>query len=134
MANATPSLQSVYNATEVIPILGTSITEYGTALGIENFNGVVGNNQGLQLGVATFNTVLPSAQQWDENHHPFCRIGANDGDLLVGAMILDDCNREVPCFAEECVCTYYAEDNNGAGYKIREDYLYLVCVPENFEE
>ena len=44
MANATPSLQSVYNATEVIPILGTSITEYGTALGIENFNGVVGNN------------------------------------------------------------------------------------------
>ena len=57
-----------------------------------------------------------------------------DGDLLVGAMILDDCNREVPCFAEECVCTYYAEDNNGAGYKIREDYLYLVCVPENFEE
>ena len=44
MANATPSLQSAYNATEIIPILGTSITEYGTALGIENFNGVVGNN------------------------------------------------------------------------------------------
>ena len=54
--------------------------------------------------------------------------------LLVGVMILDDCNREVPCFAEERICTYYAEDNNGAGYKIREDYLYLVCVPENFEE
>ena len=54
--------------------------------------------------------------------------------LLVGVMILDDCNREVPCFAEERICTYYAEDNNGAGYKTREDYLYLVCVPENFED
>jgi len=41
-------------------------------------------DQGLQLGVATFNTVLPSAQQWDKNHHQFCRIGAYDGDLLVG--------------------------------------------------
>lgn len=44
MANATASLQTAYNATETIPILGTSITEYGVALGIENFNGTVGGN------------------------------------------------------------------------------------------
>ena len=44
MANATPALQAAYNATTTIPILGTSITEYGVALGIENFNGVVGGN------------------------------------------------------------------------------------------
>ncbi len=44
MANATPALQAAYNATEEIPILGTSITEYGVALGIENFNGTVGTN------------------------------------------------------------------------------------------
>jgi len=44
MANATPSLVAAANATETIPILGTSVTEYGVALGIENFSGTVGGN------------------------------------------------------------------------------------------
>ena len=44
MANATPALQAAYNATQTIPILGTSITEYGVALKIDNFNGTVGGN------------------------------------------------------------------------------------------
>ena len=44
MANATPALQAAANATSTIPVLGTSVTEYGVALGINNFNGVVGRN------------------------------------------------------------------------------------------
>lgn len=44
MANATPAVGAAYNATDVIPILGTSVTEYGVALGIENFSGTVGGN------------------------------------------------------------------------------------------
>ena len=44
MANATPALQAAYNATDKIPILGTSITEYGVALGIKDFDGTVGGN------------------------------------------------------------------------------------------
>lgn len=44
MANATPALQAAYAATETIPIMGTSITDYGVALGIENFNGTIGAN------------------------------------------------------------------------------------------
>ncbi|MGN1122248.1 MAG: ABC transporter substrate-binding protein [Eubacteriales bacterium] len=44
MANATPALSAATNATTTIPILGTSITEYGVALGLENFNGTVGGN------------------------------------------------------------------------------------------
>ncbi len=44
MANATPALQAAAAATSDIPILGTSITEYGVALDIANFNGVVGGN------------------------------------------------------------------------------------------
>ena len=44
MANATPALQAAYNATNKIPILGTSITEYGVALGTTLTNGVVGGN------------------------------------------------------------------------------------------
>lgn len=41
IANATPALQAAYNATAEIPILGTSVTEYGVALGIDNFSGTV---------------------------------------------------------------------------------------------
>jgi putative ABC transport system substrate-binding protein len=44
MANATPALTAAVNGTTTIPILGTSITEYGVALGIEDFGGTVGGN------------------------------------------------------------------------------------------
>ncbi len=44
MANATAALQAAYNATSTIPILGTSVTEYGTALNLKDFNGTVGGN------------------------------------------------------------------------------------------
>lgn len=44
LANATPALQAAVAATDEIPILGTSITEYGVALDIEDFNGTVGGN------------------------------------------------------------------------------------------
>ncbi|MDO5121402.1 MAG: ABC transporter substrate-binding protein [Erysipelotrichaceae bacterium] len=44
LANATPALQAAASATDSIPVLGTSITEYGVALGIDDFNGTVGTN------------------------------------------------------------------------------------------
>ena len=44
MANATPAVQAAYNSTSSIPILGTSVTEYGVALNIKDFNGTVGGN------------------------------------------------------------------------------------------
>lgn len=44
MANATPALQAAVAATGDIPVLGTSVTEYGVALGIDDFNGLVGSN------------------------------------------------------------------------------------------
>lgn len=44
LANATPSLQAAVAATSTIPILGTSVTEYGVALDIEDFEGTTGYN------------------------------------------------------------------------------------------
>lgn len=44
MANATPALQAASSCTKDIPILGTSVTEYGVALEIDNFSGTVGGN------------------------------------------------------------------------------------------
>lgn len=44
LANATAALQAAATATTDIPILGTSVTEYGTALQREDFDGTVGGN------------------------------------------------------------------------------------------
>ena len=44
LANATPALQAASAATIDIPILGTSVTEYGVAMGIQDFSGTVGGN------------------------------------------------------------------------------------------
>lgn len=44
LANATPALQAAAAGTYEIPILGTAVTEYGVALDIEDFSGVVGYN------------------------------------------------------------------------------------------
>ncbi len=44
LANATPALQAAAAGTADIPILGTSVTEYGVALEIDDFDGTVGGN------------------------------------------------------------------------------------------
>lgn len=44
LANATAPLQAAASATADIPILGTSITDYATALNIANWTGTVGGN------------------------------------------------------------------------------------------
>ena len=44
MANATPALQAATAATDSIPILGTSVTDYGTALDIADWTGTTGKN------------------------------------------------------------------------------------------
>lgn len=44
LANATGALQAASAATATIPILGTSVTDYGTALSIDNWTGTTGTN------------------------------------------------------------------------------------------
>ncbi len=44
MANATAALQASAAATSTIPILGTSVTDYATALEIDDWTGVTGRN------------------------------------------------------------------------------------------
>jgi putative ABC transport system substrate-binding protein len=44
LANATPALQAAASATSTIPIIGTSITDYATALGLKDFSGTTGTN------------------------------------------------------------------------------------------
>lgn len=69
LANATPALQAAAAGTDTIPILGTSVTEYGVALEIEGFDGTVGGNISgtsdlapLDQQAAMLNELFPDAK------------------------------------------------------------------------
>ena len=64
MANATPALQAAVNATGDIPILGTSVTEYGVALNIEGFSGTVGGNVSGTSDLAPLVDQAEMVTQW----------------------------------------------------------------------
>ncbi len=65
MANATPALQACQAATVDIPILGTSVTDYATALDIDNFAGTTGMN------VSGTSDLAPMQGQADMLHELF---------------------------------------------------------------
>ena len=81
MANATPALQAAATATADIPILGTSVTEYGVAMGIENFNGTVGGNVSGTSDLAPLDQQAAMVKAWCPNAKTvgllFCSAEAN---------------------------------------------------------
>ena len=64
MANATPALQAAAAATAEIPILGTSVTEYGVAMGIDNFSGTVGGNISGTSDLAPLDKQAEMVKEW----------------------------------------------------------------------
>ncbi len=64
MANATAPLQAAASATDTIPVLGTSITEYGVALNIANFSGTVGSNVSGTSDLAPLDQQAQMIKEW----------------------------------------------------------------------
>ena len=64
LANATPALQAASAATIDIPILGTSITEYGVALEIADFSGTVGGNISGTSDLAPLDQQAAMLNEW----------------------------------------------------------------------
>ena len=69
LAHATPALQAAAQGTDTIPVLGTAVTEYGVALDIDNFDGLVGTNVSgtsdlapLDQQAAMLNELFPDAK------------------------------------------------------------------------
>lgn len=69
-ANATPALQAAAAATADIPIIGTSVTDYATALDIDDWTGATGRNitgtadlAPLAEQAAMFKELLPEAKK-----------------------------------------------------------------------
>ena len=64
LANATAPLQAAVSATGDIPILGTSITDYATALGMKDWNGTTGINVSGTSDLADLSKQADMITEW----------------------------------------------------------------------
>ena len=64
LANATAPLQTASASTGDIPILGTSVSDYGTALEIDDFNGVTGINVSGTSDLAPLSEQAAMVKEW----------------------------------------------------------------------
>ncbi|MBO4853870.1 MAG: ABC transporter substrate-binding protein [Oscillospiraceae bacterium] len=64
MANATPALTAAASATSTIPVLGTSVTAYGLALDLDDFDGTVGGNISGTSDLADLEKQAQMVKEW----------------------------------------------------------------------
>lgn len=64
LANATSPLQAAAAATDTIPVLGTSITDYATALEISDWTGTVGTNVSGTSDLAPLDEQANMVKEW----------------------------------------------------------------------
>ncbi len=150
MGNATAALQAAYNATQTIPVLGTSITEYGVALDIENFTGTVGNNVSGTSDLApleeqaqmmidvlglTSNSVVGilycSAEPNSAYQFNVVKAYLESKNLTVKEYSFSESTElqsVVSKAVNECNAIYIPTDNTVAS---NDDMVHNVCAPEN---
>lgn len=110
MANATPALQACMNATFTIPVLGTSVTDYATALDLESVAGGTGFNvSGTSDGVSPklyaecLMELVPEAKKVGVF---YCSAEPNS---IVQA---DGFIAEMTAYGVECVVATFADSND----------------------
>ena len=81
LANATAALQAAQAGTSEIPILGTSVKEYGVALGIDDFDGTVGGN------ISGTSDLAPLTEQDVYKRQLQMSVKKQDGSSLILTMI-----------------------------------------------
>lgn len=134
MANATPALQAAAASTDSIPILGTSVTDYASALDIDNWSGTTGKNISgtsdlapLAGQAAMFGELLPDV---DTIGILFCSAEANskyqadivesllkDAGYTVNMYTFADSNdiaNVVSAACSDCDALYIPTDNTAA--------------------
>ncbi len=111
-ANATPALQAAAAATSDIPIVGTSITDYATALDIDDWTGTTGRNitgtadlAPLAEQAAMFKELLPDAKKIGML---YCSSEANSKYQV------DKVKEELINLGYECVDYAFADSNDVA--------------------
>ena len=123
LANATPALQAAAAATNEIPILGTSVTEYGVALEIDDFSGTVGGNISGTSDLAPLDKQADMITEWFPNAKKvallYCSAEANSQyqvDEVKKYLEAKDIEATLYSFADSndisAVCTTAANEND----------------------
>lgn len=123
MANATPALQAATAATAEIPILGTSITEYGVALSIDDFDGTIGGNVSGTSDLAPLDEQAAMITEWFPQAENvgliYCSAEANSQyqvDVVKAELEAAGINATLYSFSDSndlsSVCTTAAENND----------------------
>lgn len=147
LANATASLQAAAAGTDEIPILGTSVTEYGVALELDDFDGTVGGNISgtsdlapLDEQAAMLNELFPDAKNVGLL---YCSAEANSQyqvDTVKAALEelgytceyyafsdSNDLSSVTTTAATECDVIYVPTDNTVAS---NTEIINNICLPE----
>ena len=148
LANATPALQAAVAATADIPVLGTSITEYGVALGIDDFNGVTGINVSGTSDLAPLNEQAAMVKELFPEAKKvgllYCSAEANSIDQVkvVGEELVklgyeteefaftdsNDVASVTQSAVDSCEVIYIPTDNTAAAYT---ETIANVVIPAN---
>lgn len=78
--------------------------------------------QGLEGGGSTFNTVCPSAQEWNNGHLPICRLVACEDTLVVGFSALSATSAR-ECYKGVCEVSLYIRNGyqgKGVGTRLMQ--------------
>jgi len=122
LANATPALQAAAAGTSDIPILGTSVTEYGVALSIDDFDGTVGGNISGTSDLAPLDEQAAMIKEWMPDVQKigllYCSAEANSQyqvDVVKAALEGLGCTATLYPFADSndlaAVCTTASNEN-----------------------
>ena len=87
--------------------------------------------QGIAGGQATFETEVPSREDWDQAHLPFCRLAAVGENSLAGFAALSPVSRRQVYAGVAEVSVYVAQEHWGQGVGSLLLSHVVACSEEN---
>jgi len=128
LANATPALQVASAATADVPVLGTSITEYGAIMGLDVQNGIVGGNVSGTSDLAPLDQQAAMVKEWFPNAKTvgllYCSAEVNSEFQITGM------DEELQKLGYECVRYAFTDSNDlAAMVETASDHCDVIYVP-----
>lgn len=87
--------------------------------------------EGIETGMATFETIVPSEQVWDERHHATLRFVAEENNRVVGWIGISPVSTRAVYSGVGEVSVYISSDRNGKGIVSK---LLKILIEESEKE
>lgn len=84
--------------------------------------------EGIETGMATFETIVPSEQIWDERHHETLRFVAEERERVVGWIAISPVSTRAVYSGVGEVSVYVSSDHKGKGIASE---LFKVLIVES---